>query len=287
MKDQRIEESPFRRYLRAYLRVAPVSVAIHRSIEAGHIAQVPLERPLLDLGCGFGEFGSIFFEEPADVGIDINRGDLGKASKTGAFRLLGQADARRLPFPDDSFATIISVSTIEHVLGAEDVLREAFRVLRPGGALIFTVPIDKFSRMLALPRMLSALRVAPLGRAYARRVNGLLGHVNLWSLEDWRARVEEAGFEIERCREIVSPRVTFIWDLGLVFALPDRFWRIATGRRIVKPAPVVRFLQSRLARLVEEDDSDGSNLFMVARKPGPSASEHRPHSPVKRRRGRE
>jgi SAM-dependent methyltransferase len=268
MKEHRIEESPFRRYLRAYLRVAPVSVAIHRAVEAGHIAHVPREHPLLDLGCGFGEFGSIFLETPAEVGIDINGGDLRKASKTGVYRLLAQADARRLPFPDNSFATIISVSTLEHVLGVPDVLREAFRALRPGGALIFTVPIEKFSRMLALPRIFSALRVAPLGRAYAKTMNGLLGHVNLWSLEDWRARVEEAGFEIERCREIVSPRVTFIWDLGLVFALPERFWRIATGRRLIKPAPVVRFLQSRLARLVEEEDSDGSNLFMVARKPG-------------------
>ena len=251
-----------------------MSIAIHRAVEAGYLAQVPLERPLLDLGCGFGEFGSIFLEESANVGIDVNRKDLEKALSKGVYRSLGQADACCLPFSGESFAAVISVSTLEHIPGAEDVLSEAFRVLRPGGVFLFTVPSDRFSRMLAVPRMLSALHAAALGRAYARAVNSLLSHVNLWSPQEWRACVERAGFDIECCREIISPRATFIWDLGLVFALPERFWRILTGHRLVKPAAVVSFLESRLARLVEEDSSDGSNLFVAARKPA-----QRGHSP--------
>ncbi len=268
MTGKAVAGSPSRRYLRAYLRISPVSVAIHRAVEAGYLAQVPLERPLLDLGCGFGEFGSIFLEEPADVGIDVNRKDLEKALRKGVYRSLGQADARRLPFSGESFAAIISVSTLEHIPGVEEVLLEAFRVLRPGGMFLFTVPSDRFSRMLAIPRMLSTLHAAALGRAYARAVNSLLSHVNLWSPQEWRACVERVGFDIECCRQIISPRATFIWDLGLVFALPERFWRILTGHRLVKPAPVVSFLESRLARLVEEDSPDGSNLFVVVRKPG-------------------
>jgi len=264
-----VAESPFRRYLRAYLRVAPVSIAIHRAVEAGHLAQVPLEWPLLDLGCGFGEFGSLFFEKPADVGIDVNRKDLERAVRKGAYRSLGQADARRLPFSSDSFATIISVSTLEHIPRVEDVLAEAFRVLRRDGMFLFTVPSAQFSRTLAVPRLLSALHVASLGRAYARVVNSLLSHVNLWSAEEWRACAEGIGFHIECCREIVSPRVTLIWDLGLAFALPERFWRIVTGHRLVKPAPFVSFFESRLARVVEGESSEGSNLFVVARKPRP------------------
>jgi SAM-dependent methyltransferase len=236
-------------------------------VEAGYLAQVPLERPLLDLGCGFGEFGSIFLEEPADVGVDVNRKDLEKALRKGVYRSLGQADARCLPFSGESLAAIISVSTLEHIPGVEDVLSEAFRVLRPGGVFLFTVPSDRFSRMLAVPRMLSALHAAALGRAYARAVNCLLSHVNLWSAQEWRASVERVGFDVECCREIVSPRATLIWDLGLAFALPERFWRILTGHRVVKPAPIVSFLESRLARLVEEDSPDGSNLFAAVRKP--------------------
>jgi len=264
-----VAESPFRRYLRAYLRVAPVSVAIHRAVEAGYLAQVPMEWPLLDLGCGFGEFASLFLEEPADVGIDVNRKDLEKALRKGVYRSLGQADARRLPFSSGSFAAIISVSTLEHIPRVEDVLAEAFRVLRPDGRFLFTVPSDKFSRTLAVPRLMSALHVAFLGRAYARVVNSLLSHVNLWSAQEWQACAERSGFDIECCREIVSPRATLIWDLGLAFALPERFWRIVTGRRLVKPAPYVRFIESRLAGVVEEESSEGSNLFVVARKPRP------------------
>ncbi|MGA2286231.1 MAG: class I SAM-dependent methyltransferase [Dehalococcoidia bacterium] len=267
MDEHKPEESPFRRYLRAYLRVAPLSVAVHRAVEAGYLAQIPVEHPLLDLGCGFGEFGSIFFEEPADVGIDLSRGDLRVASRKGVYRLLSQADGRSLPFANESFAGVISISTLEHIPSVEDVVREAFRVLRPGGAFLFTLPSDSFSRMLAVPRMLSALRAAPLGRAYARALNSRLAHVNLWSPEQWRACIEGAGFETERCQEIVSPRVTMVYDLGLAFAMPERFWRILTGHRLTKPARVVSFLESRFAGLVEAHSSDGSNLFVVARKP--------------------
>lgn len=246
-----------------------MSVAISRALEASCFAQAPLERPLLDIGCGFGEFGSIFLEAPADVGIDVNRKDLNKALRKNVYRSLSQADARCLPFLGESFAAIISVSTLEHIPGVEGVLSEAFRVLRPGGVFLFTVPSDKFSQMLAVPRMFSALHAAPLGRVYARAVNSSLGHVTLWDSQEWRARVERAGFEVECCQEIMSPRATFIWDIGLVFALPERFWRIIMGRRLIKPAFIVNFLHSRFATLEEKEGQYGSNLFVVARKPGP------------------
>ena len=51
-------------YLRGYLRVSPAALAVWRAIEAKHLATVELPRPLLDLGCGFGEFTGVFFDEP-------------------------------------------------------------------------------------------------------------------------------------------------------------------------------------------------------------------------------
>lgn len=258
---------PFRRYLRAYLRVAPYAVALHRALEAAHISRTPLASPLLDLGCGFGEFGSIFFEEPVEAGIDLSRSDLRKAREKGVYRLLAQADARRLPFHDGSFASVLSVSTLEHVPRVDLALAEAFRVLRPGGAFVFTVPTDCLSRMLVVPRALAKVGLAPVGAAYARRLNASLGHVNLWDARGWTQAVQQAGFDVDTSRMIVSARSTAAWDIGLGPALLERFWRLVTGRRLVKPWPLVRLLEAALARYGKAEDSSGSNLLVVARKP--------------------
>jgi ubiquinone/menaquinone biosynthesis C-methylase UbiE len=49
------------------------------------------------------------------------------------------ADATRLPWPDDSFGTVTTHTMLHHVptrRGQNQVLSEALRVLRPGGALL-------------------------------------------------------------------------------------------------------------------------------------------------------
>jgi SAM-dependent methyltransferase len=47
---------------------------------------------------------------------------------------------RELPFPDGSFAAVISVQSIEHVPDPERVIAEVRRVLSPGGRAIIVTP---------------------------------------------------------------------------------------------------------------------------------------------------
>jgi ubiquinone/menaquinone biosynthesis C-methylase UbiE len=47
-----------------------------------------------------------------------------------------QADATQLPFPDESFDTVLSFIMLHHVIDWEKALAEAVRVLRPGGRLL-------------------------------------------------------------------------------------------------------------------------------------------------------
>jgi SAM-dependent methyltransferase len=51
-------------------------------------------------------------------------------------------DITRLTFSDDSLDLIVSSDVLEHVPDAEAAFRESCRVLRPGGAHVFTGPYE-------------------------------------------------------------------------------------------------------------------------------------------------
>jgi SAM-dependent methyltransferase len=50
------------------------------------------------------------------------------------------ADCTRLPFADNSMDGVISLAVLEHVHNPDDFLKEALRVLKPGGFIITGVP---------------------------------------------------------------------------------------------------------------------------------------------------
>lgn len=53
-------------------------------------------------------------------------------------------DASALSFADGTFDMIVSNDVFEHVPDLDSAMKEMFRVLRPGGVAIFTVPIDVY-----------------------------------------------------------------------------------------------------------------------------------------------
>jgi len=57
-------------------------------------------------------------------------------------------DLEALTFPDESFDLFITQDVLEHVFRPEIALSEIARVLRPGGAHVFTVPVYRGRRTL-------------------------------------------------------------------------------------------------------------------------------------------
>lgn len=257
------------RYLVRYLEWAPAALALWRSIEARHFGSVAMPRPILDVGCGFGEFGRAFFEEPCDVGLDISRRDLEISREAKIYRSIVQGDARRLPFPDAAFETVMSVSVLEHIPDVLPFFAEARRVLKPGGTLVISMPLVDMDAYMAFPPVARKIGLGFAADAYVKWVHRSFKHINLHEPEWWLTAVRDAGFTIEREQRIISRAATRAFDVGLPTAMFSQMGRLTGGKRVVwHPKPVVNAWARVLRPLVtrEEQPGDGSNIFIVARR---------------------
>lgn len=145
-----------------YLKEAPVAHALFRSAELAPFAGMSFSRPVLELGCGDGQFARLAVEGVVDVGLDICPRKLNWARR--AYLRLIQADARTIPFQDESFATVISISALEHMRAPERVAAEVFRVLKPGGTFAGTVALADLHQYLFYPRLFRRCGLGILAR---------------------------------------------------------------------------------------------------------------------------
>jgi ubiquinone/menaquinone biosynthesis C-methylase UbiE len=154
------------RLQRIYTAMAPIydpwtllteSKSLREALESAAIRN---GESALEVAVGSGIlFRDIVRKNPAgrNVGIDLTQSMLErtrrKASKAGGSFELIRADARALPFPDDSFDVVIN----NNMLGLlpesmfMPILAELHRVLRPGGRLVIVMmrrPERAFARLL-------------------------------------------------------------------------------------------------------------------------------------------
>ncbi|NJE84279.1 class I SAM-dependent methyltransferase [Thermococcus sp. CX2] len=89
----------------------------------------------LDLGCGTGNYTIELKKRGFDViGLDASEGMLEIARAKGLNCIKG--DAYSLPFPDESFDLVLSVTMFEFIHEPEKVIAEIHRVLKPGGEVL-------------------------------------------------------------------------------------------------------------------------------------------------------
>lgn len=268
MTVKHIEKLEPSEYLRRYLEVAPLALAVFRAIEAKNISSVPMEKPILDVGCGFGEFAGVFFDSKVEMGLDISWKELISAKKANRYKNLTWADARELPFKKNYFNTVLSVSVLEHISGIEEVVKEVYRVLKPGGKFVITVNTDRVNEMLFWPKVLSKYHLPQWGSRYRAFYHRLFKHESLWNKKRWQKLLESNGFKVKIIREIISPEATKVFDLYILTAWPSQLIKLIFGKRWAwRPNWFREWLVRKYGWLVEQDEKKGSNLFIVAVKP--------------------
>jgi SAM-dependent methyltransferase len=94
---------------------------------------------ILDVGCGDMPYRTFLKNAQEYTGIDI--------PQATAFRMLGgdaiiAFDGVSIPFTDALFDTVLCTEVIEHAVEPEMLISEIFRVLKPGGVLLATVPFS-------------------------------------------------------------------------------------------------------------------------------------------------
>ena len=268
-EDPTIVHSAQRDFLREHLRETPPFRALIRSIECRLFARAaPLERPVLDLGCGDGLFAKIAFAEPLDVGVDVDPREVGLAARRGSCRQALVASGTRLPFASGRFATVVANCVVEHVPDLDALLAEVSRVLRPGGRFVFGVPSHLFARMLLGSTLLRRARLGKLAEAYGRWFNGHSRHYHLHSPAEWERRLAEHSLRVEAWRYYMTPRATRAFDLAHYLGVPRLITFKMTGHWVLFPASPINWWYERWLRPLCESDppKKGADIFFEATK---------------------
>jgi SAM-dependent methyltransferase len=164
---------------------------------------------VLDVGAGFGRHvfecarrgAHVVALDYADDEVAHTRDTLGAMIVDGEItidKLIGvlQGDARRLPFPDDTFDVVITSEVLEHIQDDVGAIAEMVRVLKPGGRFAATVPAW-------LPEVINW----KLSDEYhAPKSEG--GHVRIYATTEIRAKLHAAGLDVDghhRAHALHSP----------------------------------------------------------------------------------
>nr|WP_315495532.1 class I SAM-dependent methyltransferase [uncultured Rhodoferax sp.] len=163
-----------------------------REIEA---ASAMLAGDLLDVGCGTKPYQSLFTVR-SYTGLEIDTPIARQRDVAEAYY-----DGKSFPFEDASFDAVLCNQVLEHVFTPDEFLQEVFRVLRPQGRLLLTVPFvwDEHEQPYD----------------YAR-----------YSSFGLRALLDRNGFQIVRQRKTLA-------DASLLFQMANAYLFKVTGARSI------------------------------------------------------
>jgi ubiquinone/menaquinone biosynthesis C-methylase UbiE len=175
----------------------------------------------LDIGCGEGHNTRLLAKRGAHVtAVDISRLFIRHAQESEDQAPLGinyhLASAVELPFPDSSFDFVTALMSLMDIPETERVIAEAYRVLKPGGFLQFSISHPCFDT----PHRRN-LRDED-GRTYAYEVGdyfrNMQGEVTEWTFSAAPPQVREGlpNFKVPRFTRTISQWLNLLIETGFL-----------------------------------------------------------------------
>jgi SAM-dependent methyltransferase len=247
-------------FLFLQLRDLPYFRAFLRAIESSYYQDLPMPSPVYDVGCGDGHFASLTFDNKLDVGLDPWHAPIHEAKKFGAYKFLVEADGTLSPFPPNHFASGFSNSVLEHIPHIDAVLAETARVLKPDAPFYFCVPNTRYLSELSISKF--------LGRGYTEWFRKISRVSYADEPDVWQARLERAGFMLERSWNYFSPASMRVLEWGHYFGVPSVLVRVLTGKWIISRTKWNLALTEKFVKKYASPEpvENGTFTFYIARK---------------------
>lgn len=155
----------------------------------------PGDWSVFDIGCGTGANGLMLEEFGRVHGTDMSQEALTLSRERGHSRL-ARCRIENLCFADDAFDAITALDMLEHVDDDLGGMKELYRVCKPGGTLLVTVPAYGF---------------------LWSEHDEALHHRRRYTASELRNKLSVSGFEVER----ISYFISFLFFPVLAM----RFWQ--------------------------------------------------------------
>jgi SAM-dependent methyltransferase len=182
------------------------------------------EMTILDIPCGRGFYLNMlrYTTRAKLVGADLDEVVIHKArANVGHLPdvTLTRANIYQLPFADNTFDAVILSEVLEHIEDDVAGLREALRVLKPGGVAAITVPNANYPFWWdPINKTLETVFKTHIQHGVFAGI--WANHVRLYTPEQLRAAALGAGFVIEAERAFTHHSFPFIHNLVYGIGMP-------------------------------------------------------------------